>query len=64
MDAPTSGFRGMLNAKKAANYIGIGYQTFLRLLKNKNEKIPYYSLRSLYFFKPEDLDEWIERHRK
>lgn len=66
MDNGVTGLRGMLNAKKAADYVGICYPSFMRKVRKKNTKahLTRYRMGEHYFFKPEDLDAWIEAHKE
>ena len=59
------GFRGMLNGKNAANYVGVHYCTFIKLLNKKTKTpLPHYKIGKIKrFFKAEDLDKWIEQFK-
>ncbi len=56
----------MLVGKQAAAYLGLSVWTFMRWFKhrqNKKLKLPYYKIGNRYFFKTEDLDQWVENHK-
>lgn len=56
----------MLVGKQAAAYVGLPVWTFMRWFKYRNDKkrrLPHYKVGNRYFFKPEDLDTWVEQHR-
>ena len=57
----SNGFKDMLNLKRAAAYLGIHPDTLKKLLRKKQKKsLPHYRMGIKRFFKPEDLDSWIE----
>lgn len=59
-----NGFQSMMTCKEAARYVGIELDRFYLLIRGLGgEKIPHYNLVKRKFFKKEDLDNWIEKHK-
>jgi len=54
----------MLQTKTAAHYLGMPLRSFQRLMaKNNKKKPPHYRIGHKYFFKPKDLDAWLEAQK-
>lgn len=65
MTATNSGVSGMLRYKEAAGYLGFCVDHFRKLLQGRDGlKIPHYRIGNRMFFKPTDLDLWVEKHKK
>ncbi len=55
--------QNLLSSKEAANYCGLEYRAFLRLVKVAG--IPHYNLASRFLkFKKSELDAWIESRKE
>lgn len=52
---------GLIDYKEAADFIGLAEFTLRRYVSEK--KIPYYKIGSRVFFKPEELEAWINSRR-
>lgn len=48
-----------LNAKEAAKYLGVCYDTLLSAVRKKS--IPCFQIGRQYFFKKDTLDKWMSR---
>lgn len=60
-----NGFRGMLNRKAAAAYVGMNESSFRKYLKKKGTPKPkHYEIGVRMLFKTEHLDEWVENFLK
>lgn len=54
--------REVFTARQAANYLGMGYDTILRL--TRIGEIEYVPNGSSYLYKKEFLDRWLDRNKK
>ena len=54
--------REVFTAKQAAKYLGIGYDTILRL--TRIGQIEYVPNGSSYLYKKEFLDRWLDKNKK
>lgn len=54
--------QNVFNAKEAAEYLRIGYDTILRL--TRIGQIEYVPNGSSYIYKKEYLDRWLDRNKK
>lgn len=54
--------QNVFNAKEAAEYLRIGYDTLLRL--TRIGQIEYVPNGSSYLYKREYLDKWLDRNKK
>ena len=51
--------RATLNAKEAAEHIGVSYWTLLQYVREK--KVPFIKLGKRYLFREESLDKWLDK---
>ena len=56
----------MLTPKETANYLGISYQTLMRLKKKNPERLPpcINFSKTLYRWNKETLDKWIKANER
>lgn len=54
--------KNVFNAKEAADYLGIGYDTILRLARIG--QIEHIKNGTHYLFKREYLDEWLDKNKR
>lgn len=69
MSQNISCLNGMLGVKQASSYVGVSTATMRKWINKRNksskkERPPFYLIGGRFYFKPKDLDLWIDQRRK